>query len=108
MARVERFAPGRIRTCDPRLRRPVLYPTELRAHATDCNKRVGINRRRRDKCDAAAVREEDRNGYGYRLTEQTLTCARKGEYIRCARIFSPYDEPEPSHPPRSPNHGDPP
>ena len=26
-------APGRIRTCDPRLRRPLLYPTELRAHA---------------------------------------------------------------------------
>ena len=26
-------APGRIRTCDPRLRRPMLYPTELRAHA---------------------------------------------------------------------------
>src|SRR5262245_27511041 len=26
-------APGRTRTCDPRLRRPVLYPTELRAHA---------------------------------------------------------------------------
>ena len=25
-------APGRNRTCDPRLRRPVLYPTELRAH----------------------------------------------------------------------------
>ena len=25
-------APGRARTCDPRLRRPVLYPTELRAH----------------------------------------------------------------------------
>ena len=25
-------APGRIRTCDPRLRRPMLYPTELRAH----------------------------------------------------------------------------
>src|SRR3954467_9113641 len=24
-------APGRTRTCDPRLRRPVLYPTELRA-----------------------------------------------------------------------------
>ena len=24
-------APGRIRTCDPRLRRPMLYPTELRA-----------------------------------------------------------------------------
>jgi hypothetical protein len=24
-------APGRNRTCDPRLRRPVLYPTELRA-----------------------------------------------------------------------------
>src|SRR5204863_2309609 len=26
-----RGAPGRIRTCDPRLRRPSLYPTELRA-----------------------------------------------------------------------------
>ncbi len=26
-------APGRIRTCDPRLRRPLLYPTELRALA---------------------------------------------------------------------------
>jgi hypothetical protein len=27
-----RCMPGRNRTCDPRLRRPVLYPTELRAH----------------------------------------------------------------------------
>ena len=26
-------APGRIRTCDPKLRRLVLYPTELRAPA---------------------------------------------------------------------------
>ncbi len=26
------IAPGRIRTCDPRFRKPVLYPTELRAH----------------------------------------------------------------------------
>jgi hypothetical protein len=26
-------APGRTRTCDPRLRRPMLYPAELRAHA---------------------------------------------------------------------------
>ena len=25
-------APGRTRTCGPRLRRPVLYPPELRAH----------------------------------------------------------------------------
>jgi hypothetical protein len=25
-------APGRTRTCDPRLRRPMLYPAELRAH----------------------------------------------------------------------------
>ena len=24
--------PGRIRTCDPRFRKPVLYPPELRAH----------------------------------------------------------------------------
>jgi hypothetical protein len=28
-------APGRIRTCDPRLRRPLLYPTELRAPRLD-------------------------------------------------------------------------
>src|SRR5262249_14328965 len=27
----KRSAPGRIRTCDHRLRRPVLYPAELRA-----------------------------------------------------------------------------
>src|SRR6187200_2634022 len=27
-------APGRTRTFDPRLRRPVLYPPELRAHGT--------------------------------------------------------------------------
>ncbi len=26
-------APGRDRTCDPRLRRPMLYPTELQARA---------------------------------------------------------------------------
>jgi hypothetical protein len=26
-------APGRTRTCDPRLRRPMLYPAELRAQA---------------------------------------------------------------------------
>jgi hypothetical protein len=29
-------APGRTRTCDPRLRRPLLYPTELRARK--CNR----------------------------------------------------------------------
>ena len=28
-------APGRIRTCDPRIRNPVLYPTELRAHGDE-------------------------------------------------------------------------
>ena len=27
-------APGRIRTCDRRLRRPMLYPAELRAHSS--------------------------------------------------------------------------
>jgi|AVFP01.1.fsa_nt_gi hypothetical protein len=26
-------APGRTRTCDPRLRRPLLYPAELQAHS---------------------------------------------------------------------------
>jgi hypothetical protein len=30
-------APDRIRTCDPRLRRPVLYPTELRAQFIYCS-----------------------------------------------------------------------
>ena len=30
-------APGRARTCDPRLRRPVLYPAELRARSVQCN-----------------------------------------------------------------------
>ena len=29
--------PGRIRTCDPRLRRPMLYPAELRAHTFGIN-----------------------------------------------------------------------
>src|SRR5688572_1330306 len=31
--RAARSAPGRIRTCDLWLRRPTLYPAELRAHA---------------------------------------------------------------------------
>jgi hypothetical protein len=35
---VEKYgAPDRTRTCDPRLRRPVLYPTELRARASQCS-----------------------------------------------------------------------
>ncbi len=29
-------APGRIRTCYPRFRRPMLYPNELRAHCSAC------------------------------------------------------------------------
>ena len=31
-------APERIRTSDPRLRRAVLYPSELRAHGSDSNR----------------------------------------------------------------------
>jgi hypothetical protein len=31
----KRYAPGRIRTCDQRLRRPPLYPAELRARSPD-------------------------------------------------------------------------
>jgi hypothetical protein len=31
-------APGRARTCDPRLRRPVLYPAELRAHVSSASR----------------------------------------------------------------------
>src|SRR5689334_21217824 len=30
--RERRIAPGRSRTCDPRFRKPMLYPAELRAH----------------------------------------------------------------------------
>ncbi len=30
--------PGRIRTCDLRIRNPLLYPTELRAHKFKVNK----------------------------------------------------------------------
>ena len=33
-------APGRIRTCDPRLRRPLLYPAELRAHSEPCSRGI--------------------------------------------------------------------
>src|SRR4249919_530817 len=32
-------APGRTRTCDPRLRRPMLYPAELRARSRSNNSR---------------------------------------------------------------------
>ena len=32
---LENGTPGRIRTCDPRLRRPMLYPAELRAHTLE-------------------------------------------------------------------------
>ena len=32
----ENGAPDRIRTCGLRLRRPTLYPAELRAHDVDC------------------------------------------------------------------------
>ena len=40
------YAPGRTRTCDPRLRRPVLYPAELRAPAFPSpSSRRGLNPR---------------------------------------------------------------
>ena len=35
-------APDRTRTCDPRLRRPVLYPTELRAHTVTAISVIGL------------------------------------------------------------------
>ena len=34
-------APEGIRTPDPRLRRPMLYPTELQVHITFCQKSIG-------------------------------------------------------------------
>ena len=37
-----RGAPGRIRTCDPKLRRLVLYPTELRARIEPTLARDGL------------------------------------------------------------------
>lgn len=42
VAQTNNGAPGRIRTCDPRLRRPLLYPTELRAHKYAGPKMVGV------------------------------------------------------------------
>jgi hypothetical protein len=38
-------APGRTRTCGPRLRRPVLYPTELRARTSMSLSRAGLMHR---------------------------------------------------------------
>ena len=35
-------APGRARTCDPRLRRPMLYPTELRARRSIVAEHCGV------------------------------------------------------------------
>ena len=35
-------APDRIRTCDPKLRRLVLYPTELRARAKGAIARIAL------------------------------------------------------------------
>src|SRR3954471_22387768 len=43
-------APGRTRTCDPRLRRPVLYPTELRAQSA--NSSVYVSRRSISESDS--------------------------------------------------------
>ena len=47
-------APGRTRTCDPRLRRPVLYPTELRARgfivAASTDGISGVALRCRNEC----------------------------------------------------------
>jgi hypothetical protein len=37
------YAPGRIRTCDPQLRRLLLYPAELRARSLKAS--VGISSR---------------------------------------------------------------
>src|SRR5438477_4495779 len=49
-------APGRIRTCDPRLRRPVLYPTELRAHVKGSVSVASLSRHRADRrCEGACA-----------------------------------------------------
>lgn len=37
-------APGRIRTCDLRLRRATLYPAELRVHERGSTRQLGLNR----------------------------------------------------------------
>jgi hypothetical protein len=37
-------APGRIRTCDPRIRSPTLYPAELRARAWRRNEEKEVER----------------------------------------------------------------
>ena len=49
-------APGRTRTCDPRLRRPVLYPTELRAHIGGSVSVASLSRHRADRrCERACA-----------------------------------------------------
>src|SRR5687768_8952650 len=52
-------APGRTRTCDPRLRRPVLYPTELRARAL-----YVTDARRLNALPGSAVTRRQRIGVG--------------------------------------------
>jgi hypothetical protein len=47
-------APGRTRTCDPRLRRAMLYPTELRARAERANSTCSCQLRPRGRVGGAS------------------------------------------------------
>ena len=50
---IERSAPGRTRTCDPRFRKPMLYPAELRARRS--NWQLSIAARQRGSRPAASI-----------------------------------------------------
>ena len=50
-------APDRIRTCDPRIRRPLLYPTELRGRAAHCGAA-----RPAQRCSTVSVRKRTNLG----------------------------------------------
>ena len=73
-------APGRTRTCDPRLRRPMLYPAELRARIT----RSGSNQ----TVDASCLDVRRRN-YGI-LIRTALMCRENESNGRGREIIRAY------------------
>ena len=84
-------APGRTRTFDPRLRRPVLYPTELRAralHVTRPPEPVGLERRHSGSVDRDR-REESPSGQPGRSIEGfEERCPHVRSALQCPEHFS--------------------
>ena len=99
--RNEISTPGRTRTCDPRLRRPLLYPTELRARqgsfsmqgrcagkgglercCTESGLSDGVQRRPRARPDGAARSAPATRGLEGRCSIQ-LSYGRVGALLAC-------------------------